>query len=82
MWPFKRKKKRRRSKSDLKVELERNGSAPDIEYEEVTDVLDLALEETTRQSEACQAEARETIRKMKSMGSVRVPAPGPTEKIE
>lgn len=85
MWPFKRKaRKKRRSRDDLKAVVDQaaeNGKKPEFDLDETTDVLDLALERTKRESEECQAKTRETIKDLKSMSSVRLPTPGGEEKV-
>ncbi len=69
---FRKKARRRRSKTDLKLHLKeshREGSDPDLEYDEVTDVLDLALEEAKAGAEACQEEAEEVVEKINKIAS-------------
>ncbi|MCP4204264.1 MAG: hypothetical protein GY769_20295 [bacterium] len=70
--------KKRRSKRDLKAVVDKRKKDDSIEFEvdEVTDIIDLSLEQTKRVAEECQEEVRETVEKIKDL---RRPAPGPTE---
>ena len=78
---FWKKKAKKRSHPELVAAVKRakaDSVPPDITYDEVTDVIDIALAQTQKQITACQQKASDTLREMRE---IRLPHEGPTEKL-
>lgn len=76
-----KKRQKRRSKQDLKAvvdKAEKNDEEIEFDFEETTDVLDIAFEKARKSSEACREEAKATIKNIKT---IRMPEKGGTEKV-
>lgn len=72
-------KRKKRDSIQERLETAReNDEDPDIDFDEVSEVYDFVLEKTKRSAEACQEEIRKST---ETLGNVRLPEKGPTEKL-
>jgi len=63
-------KKKRASREDIEQRIQKaaeNGGEFDLDFDEVTDVIDLALERTKRTAEEAQEKAKKTIEDIRSI---------------
>ena len=54
----------------------------EFEYDEITDVVDLTLEELRRTSQESIEKVKEATDHLRKLGTIRAPAPGPTETVK
>lgn len=73
--------KKRERKDSVRQRLDKAHAAdedPDIDFDEVSEVYDLVLEQTRQSAEDCGEQLKETT---DTLQGIRFPTPGPAEKL-